>query len=163
MLALPGPLKEEGNRWDPLLGTYATTFDATHLLTQRGKPYEGFAVVSRSKFDRAVSVDNALGRTVGTFNVRAPQAHMVRTTGVPFKPAPPGPTFHAASKTHLHRGCSLLRPLPEHVNTTTTRRADNQLELVFRDLEETLLIGSIPIWKRACIDVDGNGPIGLVH
>ena len=46
--------------WD----AYATTLDATHLLTQHGATYKGFAVVSGLKFDGAVSVDNEVHRMV---------------------------------------------------------------------------------------------------
>jgi len=48
-------------RWYSLLGTPTQQrTDATHLLVQRGSPYECFAVVSRSKFDGGVTVENAV-------------------------------------------------------------------------------------------------------
>src|SRR5205809_63909 len=55
------------------------------------------------------------------------------------------------------------RPLPKAVNAPTTWRANGQLELVVRNLEEALQIGSVPIRERASLDVDINDPVRLVH
>jgi hypothetical protein len=64
-------------RWYSLLRTPTQQpFDATHLLTQRGKPYKGFTVVSRSKFDGGVSVDNPVLTTVPRSIVKAARAHV---------------------------------------------------------------------------------------
>ena len=54
-----GAVRGRSSRWYSLLRTPTQqTFDATHLHIQRATPYKCFAVVSGSKFDGAVSVDN---------------------------------------------------------------------------------------------------------
>jgi hypothetical protein len=63
-------------------------FDATHLLNQRGSPYECFAVVSRSKLDGAVSVENEVQKIVRSLDVTAAHAHLRKTTGTPFVAGP---------------------------------------------------------------------------
>src|SRR5262245_52314503 len=75
--------------WYSVLGTPTQQrTDATDLLTQRGTPYRCFGVVSRSKFDGGVSVDNAVLKMVRSLDVKAAQAHMRQTTGKSFVPAP---------------------------------------------------------------------------
>src|SRR5262245_12378743 len=75
--------------WYSLLGTPTQQrTDATDLLTQRGTPYRCLGVVSGSKFDGGVSVDNAMLKMVRSLDVKAAQAHMARTTGTPFVAAP---------------------------------------------------------------------------
>src|SRR5215471_13544361 len=40
-------------------------------------------------------------------------------------------------------------------------RVNDQSELIADDLEEAILIGSIPVWERAGLDMNGNASIGL--
>src|SRR5262245_4130109 len=75
--------------WYSVLGTPTQQrTDATDLLIQRGTPYRCFGVVSGSKFDGGVSVDNAVLKMVRSLDVKAAQAHMARTTGTRFVAAP---------------------------------------------------------------------------
>src|SRR5258708_26763461 len=56
-----------------------------------------------------------------------------------------------------------LGSLPSAVNGPPSRRANSQLELVARDCKKALLIGSVPIRKRASLDMNSNDAIRLAY
>src|SRR5262245_45235937 len=73
-----GAVRGRSSRWYSLLRTPTQqTFDATHLHIQRATPYKCFAVVSGSKFDGAVSVDNDCIELVRTSIVEAAQEQLL--------------------------------------------------------------------------------------